>query len=136
MLEAFHKVGPQGVALDVATDGVEVVVGLDGEGFETTLVNVARTRGVIVSVPAHAMRVRQPAAERRQFASALGPQDEMPVIGHEGVRQDPHGQEIQGVADDALKGGVIRRLLEQRQAGHRAVEHMVNVAIRSLLWPS
>ncbi len=56
-----YEVGAQRVALDVTTDGQQVVVGCDEEGLEATLVQVAGADGAVRRVPALGMGERQQA---------------------------------------------------------------------------
>ena len=87
---------------------------------------------MIMSVPAHGMRVRQPPTECGEFAVVLGPQDKVPVIGHQHERKDPHRELSQCFGQDADKGFVISGLLEQRQACHGPIEDVVDDTARSL----
>src|SRR5205807_5418904 len=63
VFRAGHQIGSQGIAFDIPPDAVEVLVPFYRERLEAALVNVARAGGMVVRVPAHAMGVRQPAAE-------------------------------------------------------------------------
>src|SRR5260221_8171815 len=107
-------------------------VGFDRKGLEAALVNMAGTRHVVVSVPAHAVRVRHPAAKVAEIAVVFGPEDKMPMVGHQHKGQNPHGALLQGFGHDAEKRRVIGWLFKQRQPCHGTIEGMVNNATRGL----
>jgi hypothetical protein len=52
----------------------------------------------------------------------------MPLVGHPDEGQDADRVLHQGFSQHAQEGIVIGRLLEQRQAGHGAVQRVVNEA--------
>ena len=87
---------------------------------------------MIMSVPAHIMRVRQPSAESGEFAVVLGPQDEIQVIRHQHEGKDSHREFVECFSQDAEEGFVISRLLEKRQACQGPIENVVNNAARIL----
>jgi hypothetical protein len=85
------------------------------------MVEVSRAPGVVMSVPAPRVRVRQPAQEGGQFPLHLRPKDQMPLRGHETVGQHPGRVFLPGFRKDTQEGLGSAGLLEQRQAGHGAV---------------
>ena len=66
----------------------------NGKRLESSLVEVAGSLGVVMGVPAHGVRVRQPAEEVRELRVGLGPYEQVPVIWHDRVRED--GQALAG----------------------------------------
>ena len=54
----------------------------------------------------------------------------MPVIRHQTIRQDSRGIAILSLTQHALKCLEVGRLLEQSQAGHGAIQHVVDGAAR------
>jgi site-specific DNA recombinase len=74
-----------------------------GMVLESTLVDMSGTGGMIVGVPAHAVRVRQPAAEVAQLAVALRPKHEMPVVGHQHKAKDSLGHSSSASASTRRK---------------------------------
>ena len=80
----LHQVRFECISLDVAADGVEVVVILNGKGFEPPLINVAGSRAVAMGMPALSVRERQPSREIRKLPVEFRPGDKMPVIRHRG----------------------------------------------------
>lgn len=129
VLGPLDQVGPQGVPLDVAADGQKMLVALDGEGFETPLVEMAG--GMIVGVPAHRVGVGEPADKGGQLAVGPRPEDHVPVIGHQAVGQQADGLSLPGLGQHAFEGRVVLRLLQQRQPGHRPIEDVINQTARS-----
>ncbi len=88
---AGDEFGGERVAFDVAADGEEVFAGggaLDGEGFEAALVEVAVADGAVGDAPAHGVGVGEPAEEVGDLGVGGGADDEVPVVGHEGVGED------------------------------------------------
>src|SRR5438477_3869967 len=79
-----------------------------------------------MGMPALRMRHRQPAHPFRQVAVPARPDDQVPMIGQETIGQEPHRQPIEGRAQDALKGGIVFRLLKDPGAAHRSIEDMVD----------
>ena len=62
------------VALDVSANGEKVVVLLDHEGLEASLVEVTAAGIVMMGVPTLGVRQRQPVHEAREQAVLLGPE--------------------------------------------------------------
>ena len=81
------QVGAERVALDISGRGVKVFVFLNGKRLEPTLVEMARSRGMMVCMPSLGVSQRQPTQETRQFTIFPRPDDQMPMIGHEAVGQ-------------------------------------------------
>ena len=50
----------------------------------------------------------------------------MPMIGHEAVRQHAHRHLLTPFGQDALKRGVVARLLEQPHPSIAAIENMID----------
>ena len=88
-LGGFDESGAEGVSLDVAADGEEVGVLLDGEAFETALVEVAASAGVAVGVPALGVGHGEPLHEAGELSILGGEEDEVEVVGHEAVGATP-----------------------------------------------
>ena len=75
--------------------------------------------------------VRRPTlAQGRKRRVFPRPENEMPVIRHETISQDTRGIAILSLAEHALKGLEVGRLLEQGKAGHGAIQHVVDEAAR------
>ena len=83
-----NQIGAECVAFDVSAHRQKMDIRLDREGFEASLVQVTRSRGTAVSVPALRTRQREPFCETRQFAVLLRPNDHVPVVSHQAVTQE------------------------------------------------
>ena len=71
--------------LHVTADGEEMIVGLHGERLETTLVKVTGTDGMVMGVPALGVGQGQPPHEVGEVPIAVGPEQEVEVIGQHAV---------------------------------------------------
>ena len=82
---------------------------------------------VMVSVPALRVRQRQPTQKRGQFAIRLGPKEEMPVVRHETIAEQPNVGPVHRFDKNPLERLELALLLEQRPPGHAAIDRMVNI---------
>lgn len=113
----------EGVALDVARDGHEMFVVLDRERLEPALPDVS-AMGIMPEIAPNVRR-HQPLHPPREVAVAVGPQDEVEVVGHQAVGEQSHGQPQTRLADDAEEGLVVLRLVEDLGAGVAAIQDVV-----------
>ncbi len=81
-----------------------------------------------MGVPALRVRLAQPADETRQGAIGLGPQHEVPVIGHQAVGQHTHRHLLLGLDENAEEGVEVGGLVQEGSAGVAPIEHVVDVA--------
>lgn len=125
---AVDEVRAEGVALDVPEDDQQVRVGLDGEGFEPALVEVAGARRLVVGVVALGVEVGDAAEELRQLAVGGRVEGHVPVVGHEAVVEEAGGVAFERLEKDALEGGVVGVLVEEGAAADAAVEGVVDQA--------
>src|SRR5690606_30684486 len=88
---SLDETGPPGVAFDVPHDAVAMFVGFDREGLVASLIQMAVADRVMVFLPAGYVRDGEPLEERRQVTVVFGPDDEVPVIGHEAPGANPQG---------------------------------------------
>ena len=58
---------------------------------------------------------REPLHERRQMLGALRPENLVPVVGHETVRDDAHGNDGGDLFDRLLEGNVVGVFRKERQ---------------------
>ena len=80
----------------------EVLVGLHGKRLEAALVQVPGAGGMIVSVPAHGVRVRQPADKGGQLSVSTPVEHQVPVVGHQTAGQHSHGVAQMSLDQDPL----------------------------------
>src|SRR5208337_5274556 len=86
----LHEVCTQGFPLHVANDLVEVVFCFHRETLVTPLIKMAVPDLVTMLLPSFHMCVGHLPHERGKIAIPLGPNDEMPVVGHQTASPPPH----------------------------------------------
>ena len=109
-----------------------MVVDFDRERFEPPLVEMAAAGGMMLRVPAHGMGVGQPAQKGSQLALLFGPQDEVPMVGHDAIAEDADRVPFAGLVDDAEEGFVVAASFEEGQASDRPIEGVINKAAGGL----
>jgi hypothetical protein len=72
---------------------------------------------------------RHPADEPREFAVLARPDDQVPVVGHDTVGQQPCSLAINGLFQNPLEGLVAPVILEDHHPRVGAIEHVVNQAV-------
>ena len=75
--------------------------------------------------PAHGVGMGQPTKELGQFAIALGPNHEVPVVIHDAVAVDAQRQPLVGFQQQAAEVREVLVVAEQFDSAGRAVEHMI-----------
>src|SRR6516164_6532210 len=95
-----------------------MLISLNWERFESSLIEVACARRVSMGVPTLRVRDRQPAHELRYLAisAGIGPDHQMPVIGHQAITEDPKRLSLESFLQHPFEGRVIRLLPEQGEA--------------------
>src|SRR5450759_4838450 len=88
-----------------------------------------RSRRVVMGVPSLCVRHGQPPQELRDLAILAdpGPDDHVPVIGHDAVSEDPERHASGCLFQDALEGGVVFLLQEKSGARIGAVQYVIDV---------
>src|SRR5713226_1732044 len=81
---------------------------------------------VVVGVMAPDMRHAHPRHEARQVAIPLGPQHQVPVIGHQTIPQQIHRHAGLSLREDAHERVVVRRLVKQPLPAVPAVQTMID----------
>ena len=103
-----------------------MVVGLHGEGFETTLVMVPGTGGMVMGVPALGVSQGQPLHELGEVAIAAWPEQEVEMIGHQAIGQQPHGVPGHCFSQDLFECSEIAPVLKNGEPGVGPVERVIN----------
>ena len=103
-----------------------MVIGLNRNGFETSLIHGAGTRRTTERVPPTRVRARQPVEKLRQVTISVAKNCEMPMIGHEAVRENADGNARLGLANQILERCVVPVRVEQPGALCAAVHSMKN----------
>ena len=104
-----------------------MVVVLDRKCLEASLIQMSAAGRVMVSVPALRVRQRQPAQKRGQFAILFRPKEEMPMVRHETIAEQPNVGPVHRFDKNPLERLEIGILLEQRPPGHASIGRMVNI---------
>ena len=105
-----------------------MVVLLNRERLESALIDVPRAGRMPVGVPALRMGQRQPADESRQVAVLARPNDQMPMIRHDAVSEQPHRNSVERFVKHPFERFEIAVLLEQWQTLIGPIEGVINVA--------
>jgi len=84
-----------------------------------------------MSVPSLRVRQRDPRHEPRQIAICAWPEQQMPVAGHQAVRQQAHVETETRLLQNPLEGFVVLLLVKQSRPLVAAVENVVDNAAQS-----
>ena len=83
-------------------------------------------------MPALRVRHREPAHELGQVAVFPGPEDQVPMIGHDTIPEQADGDPILSVDQNADEGVVIAWFLKDLVPRHGAIQHVVDIAASSM----
>ena len=89
-----------------------MVVALDGETLEAALVERAGAGGVAVGVPALGVGDGEKPHELAEVAVGFGPEDHVPVVGHQAVGEDADGEDFEGTFDHPFHGEIVGVIVE------------------------
>lgn len=84
-----HQLRPQRIALHIARHRHEMLITLHGKRLEAPLIDRPGSSRVMVGVPALGMGDRDPAQHFGQLAIVPWPEQQMSMIGHQAIRDDP-----------------------------------------------
>jgi hypothetical protein len=121
-----HHAGTHRVALHVPQGRQQMLVLLAGYALEPALIQVPVAHRIVGLLPALGVGQCQPSHERRQFAIAPRPEDQVPMIGHQAPAQHADRQTLVGLEQHPLEGLEVRVLLEQPQPAVGAVENVID----------
>ena len=113
-----------GVPFDIATDGVKVIVLLDGKRFVGSLVQVPKANAPAKESPATNVRGGEPLHEIAQLAVLARPENQMPMIGHQAPSKNSHRDFFLRLVHDSQKCEVVEIGFENRFAIVAPVEDM------------
>ena len=105
-----------------------MTVCLDREALKSTLIKMSTRLMMIMSVVTPHVCNAEPAHEARQRLIAIGPQHQVPVVGHQAEGEQIDGIALEALAEDLEEGRVIARLVEEFHPAVAAIEHMVNAS--------
>jgi hypothetical protein len=117
------KLGPQCVALDVAHDGPQMVVVLNGERLEPSLPDMAT--GSVLAVISPGVSHKQPLHPTAQVPVALRADNQVEVVGHQAVPEDIQREPGARIADGLDKGVIVSGLVKDRRSTITTVEDVV-----------
>jgi hypothetical protein len=110
-----------------------MVVGFHGKRFEAALVQMAAADILIMGVPALGVGQREPVHEIGKLAVMLGPQNHVPVIGHQAIGEQPCVRQaclrFHQHIDERL---VIAVLMKKLQLAVAPVENVIDVAAQGV----
>jgi hypothetical protein len=121
VLGSSDQSGPQGVALDVPADQQKGLIILDGKTLQPALIDLSLVARPVVGMQPHRVRKRNPPQEVAHACIFRGPQQRMPVVGHELVSQHPAGIRLPSIGADLLEGIVVLRFVEHGRPGLASV---------------
>ena len=102
---------------------------------ESTLIDVASE--LAPSVEVAGMNTCQPVDVRRNRVVFVGPQHQVPVVGHQAIRDDTHRNPAPCALHKSLKMQVVVRSAEQRLSVHSPVEDVIDIpafSVSSCSW--
>ena len=137
LVGTLHQPCSQGIAFHVAADSVEVLVILNRERLEPSLVHMPRTGGSLMSVPTLGMGKRQPAGEPREVFVFSGPDHKVPVVSHQTIAQQSHVELSDGFDKRSFERFKVFVFVEDRHPSVGSVENMVDqTAFCGSFWAS
>ncbi len=101
IFRALDESRPQRIPLDITQHGEEVLVALDGKGFEPSLPDVPAA-AVVAMVAANVTR-EQPLHPASEVAIGLRPKHEMKMVRHQAPADQPHRQPLARRANSRTK---------------------------------
>ena len=106
-------------------------IALYGQTLESSLIHVPVTHGPMRHAPAHGVRVRQPPKKVRQLTILLRPDDKLPLVGQNTIRQNTDRLPRVRLNHDALKLLEVGNLAEHPHPADRSVQDVINESTRS-----
>ena len=85
-------------------------------------------RSAVLGMPPSRVRVGEPTHELSQISVLLWVEDEMPVIGHQAIGQQPHAIFLHACFKDTLKQLVVFMAAKYLNPSVCSVEYMVDVS--------
>jgi len=114
------------ISLDIAEYGQIMFVLLDRKGLEPPLPDMAAA-AVMTVITTHMGR-QQPLHPTAEIAVVVRPKDQMEMVGHQAITEQPHRQSL-GCLDEQLnESGVVRVFMKDFRAGVAAIEDVVTPA--------
>src|SRR5271167_3355244 len=108
-------------------------VALSRKTLESSLIEMPVPHGSVRDTPAHRVRMRQPTEEVRQLAVALRPDDKMPMVRQDTVRENPNRFTPVRLDHDAFERLKVGRLAEHVHPADGSVQDVVHKPPRATL---
>ncbi len=129
-LRSLDQTCRHGISLDVAQQGQQVVVTLHRETLEPSLIEVPVPHGSVRNAPAHRVRVSTLPEEACQLTILLRPDNKVPVIGQNTIRQDTQRLPLVRLDHDPLERLKVSLLSEHMHPADRSVKDVINQSPR------
>ena len=126
VFRSLHQIGSQSIAFDVPAQGEKMIIILHRKRLESPLIKVPGTRRFTMSVPSLRVSQRQPADKPRQLIIFLRPHDQMPVISHQAIGQQPCSRPSHRFLKHGFECDEIFILRKDRAPRVRTVQNMIN----------
>ncbi len=114
------------ISLHVTTDDQEMSIVGDGKILEASLVQVPLSRSVIMRMVTLRVRRRDPPQHSPHLSDLGGPQDQVPMVGHQRERKQFHGVAIQPFSQHAQERLIILGLVKDRLSSIPAIQSVVD----------
>ena len=128
LLGPLGQRGADRIPLDITDHCQQMLVALHRERLEPTLVQMAIAHRPVGHSPPHRVRVRQPAEVIGDLAVSLGPDDKVPVVREDAVRQDPQGMPAIGLDHDPPEGLEVHIREKESHPADGSVKDVVDLA--------
>jgi hypothetical protein len=103
-----------------------MLIRLYGETLVPSLIHVAGAGELAKFHPPAHVRDRQPQHETRQVSVALGPEHQVPVVGHDAEKQHGHWHDLERIDQGAHERRVIALAAKQVHSRDAAVENVMD----------
>ena len=126
VFRSLHQIGSQSIAFDIPAQGQKVIIIMHGKRLEASLIKISRAGRFAMSVPSLRLSQRQPADKPRQIIIFLRPHDQMPVISHQAIGQQPCSRPSHRFLKHGFECDEIFILRKDRAPRVRTVQNMIN----------
>lgn len=105
-----------------------MAVGLDGETFVTALIQMADADGAVGGVEPLGVELSDPSHKGGQIAVVSGPDQQVPVIAHQAIAAQTHGETLDAFGEDLLESPEIIVFAEDAKTAVGPIEHVIGVS--------
>ena len=133
---SLTQIRSQGISFNISQYRQQMFVFFNWKSLEPSLIKVSCSFGMMVSMPTHRVRVRQPSKKLSHLCVGGGPNNEMPMVRHQDVRKNGKGNAIMGQSQYTLKCFVVILLLKKWQPSNCSVDNVEASSSRTNSWTS